>query len=488
MHTNHVEASRATHRCSACGATDIAASGDWLVCSYCRHRWIPQRANAPWKQSDGIGTLTGTTIHDGAAAGSADGLVAVECGGCGASVGMNTHAQLSASCPWCRHVLTLNRPLGNTAVPDAILPFSFNREAAFDRMRAYVAARGTHADPEFASDFSADTIHPVYLPYLIVDGIVAVRLDGQGWVRTGSNYAKKPTAHHVNVHTLMREVTMEVDDLAIEARSARSRLYSAVSTTNILNAVLPFDTKEAVAFDARYIGNGMAFEPRDTDVDAALSIAADHFATMARGHVTPTLADYTGGVRWEAEQVEVRGTRWVSMLLPLWIYAFEQSTPQGPLMHYVAVNGRTGEVEGSVPLDTGRAKRAAWRHGLALAIPGIAAGFAGILLAQHGVEDWPNVLVAGSFAALISALVVGVRRYQRTKAAHRNAEARYLPEHEASYTLTALRRADEMTGRAESRSGPTIGGANHLTPHVRAGYYRATQYAATQAPTGHEAP
>ena len=36
-------------------------------------------------------------------------------------------------------------------------------------------------------------------------------------------------------------------------------------------------------------------------------------------------------------------------------------------MHYIVVNGRTGETQGSVPIDTGRAKSKAWRQALLIA-------------------------------------------------------------------------------------------------------------------------
>jgi hypothetical protein len=59
-------------------------------------------------------------------------------------------------------------------------------------------------------------------------------------------------------------------------------------------------------------------------------------------------------VRWEAERLEVRGTRWVSMYLPVWLYSYYHEENGRGMVHYIAVNGRTGETMGSVPVARGR--------------------------------------------------------------------------------------------------------------------------------------
>ncbi|MCW5577984.1 MAG: TFIIB-type zinc ribbon-containing protein, partial [Dokdonella sp.] len=47
----------------------------------------------------------------------------------------------------------------------------------------------------------------------------------------------------------------------------------------------------------------------------------------------------------------VRGSRWVSMYLPVWLYSYHQPGANGGMLHYIAVNGRTGETMGSVPVQ-----------------------------------------------------------------------------------------------------------------------------------------
>lgn len=48
----------------------------------------------------------------------------------------------------------------------------------------------------------------------------------------------------------------------------------------------------------------------------------------------------------------MKGQRWVSAYLPVWLYSYYQEKKDGrSMVHYVAVNGRTGSVMGSVPIN-----------------------------------------------------------------------------------------------------------------------------------------
>lgn len=476
-------ATNGVNRCVTCGSSDVRFDGKWLVCSYCQHRWNTDVIVDELKLSDGIENLVGTTVLTGANDIDTSSLVTVECSGCGATVTLNTETTLSATCHWCRHTLSLNKPVNNGAVPDAILPFFVTREDAVARMAAYVGARATYANQEFLRDFETPLIRAVYLPYLVADGNVTVRLDGRGWVKRGSSGSSdegSSAQYTTEVHTVMREADVLVDDLAIEARSTRSKLYSAVSTTNIINAIQPFDVENAVRFNAHYVTDGVAIEKRDIDVSDAISGAADLFATLVRGYVNQTLSTFTGGVRWEVEQTCIKGTRWVGVLLPVWLYAFEESTPTGPMMHYIAVNGRTGDTEGSVPVGTTAVVASARKWGWVSAsiftavfgpqIVVLAAIFAfgdrASMFFSLGILTVAG-LALGAVAFGIFKFVAGWRTKTLTKS-QRNPDARLKPEFEAKYIPTRLAQSSVYLGKFTHGGGPEIRWRNDHEPQVRA--------------------
>jgi hypothetical protein len=73
--------------------------------------------------------------------------------------------------------------------------------------------------------------------------------------------------------------------------------------------------------------------------------------SIARAQVEASANRYDRGVRWEQERIDVHGSRWVSMYLPVWLYSYHQPGGNGGMLHYIAVNGRTGETMGSVPVQ-----------------------------------------------------------------------------------------------------------------------------------------
>ena len=80
-------------------------------------------------------------------------------------------------------------------------------------------------------------------------------------------------------------------------------------------------------------------------------------------------------MRWEREGVQVHGTRWVAMYLPVWLYSYQQ--PGSGMLHYIAVNGRTGETMGSVPVQQWKLLLAALTVGTLL--EGIALWIVGVM-------------------------------------------------------------------------------------------------------------
>jgi hypothetical protein len=134
----------------------------------------------------------------------------------------------------------------------------------------------------------------------------------------------------------------------MESSRARGNFDASVNTNNIINTILPFDTKNAVKWNASYL-RGCSSEKRDLNVKQLEPRLADQLLSIARAQVEGSTHRYDRGVRWEEEGLDIHGTRWVAMYLPVWLYSYQQ--PNSGLLHYIAVNGRTGETMGSVPVQ-----------------------------------------------------------------------------------------------------------------------------------------
>jgi hypothetical protein len=343
------------NHCPKCSSTDFRhkPGTDLLVCAFCRHEWHGERVEEEFGFGAGHDQLAGTIVASGASDIAADEAVlrTFKCTGCGAEVTVNTESEMTARCHWCRHVFGVNEQVSNGAVPDAVLPFHIKKDDAVARIRQFVDKRRLFALKEFKEEFTPENVSAVFLPYMIVDGRASADVAGKGEIETrrytrgtGNN---KTTYYDADVYQVARHVDFTVDDLPLESSRERGNLDTSVNTNNIINTILPFDTKNAVKWNASYL-RACSSEKRNLNVTHLQPRLAEQLLSIARAQVESSVGRYDRGVRWEQEGLDVHGTRWVAMYLPVWLYSYHQ---QGGMLHYIAVNGRTGETMGSVPVQ-----------------------------------------------------------------------------------------------------------------------------------------
>ncbi|UEJ81989.1 TFIIB-type zinc ribbon-containing protein [Brachybacterium halotolerans subsp. kimchii] len=349
-------------KCPRCGSSDVhyRIESRSLVCDYCRNQWNEGNAEKAFHLDTPIQELRGENVASGAQDVQAgESMVTIKCQGCGAEVVVKSDETLQARCHWCRQVLSINHQIPNGAVPDAVLPFTLTREQAVEQIKTFVDSRRTFANRTFVKEFVPDNVKGVYMPYMVVDGNLHTDLRGTGEIttrtytvqrRVGKDQTVSERYWDASVHELGRSFDVLVNDLTAGSSRQYDRTDSSAATNYILDAVQPYDTREALVFNPNYL-SGFTSERRDLDIDDLDERVEDKFLTIAREKARPTIAQYDRGVRWEREGVAIRGTRWITMYVPVWLYSYYQQTSKGSYVHYIAVNGRTGKTMGSVPVS-----------------------------------------------------------------------------------------------------------------------------------------
>ncbi len=348
-------------KCPKCGSTEITlrVSEGTLMCQFCRYEWSEKSIDEKFGFESAISELEG--IHMGSGATrlqeSTDDVLTLKCGACGAEVVVNTNEAMTSRCHWCRNTLSINQQVPNGAVPDGVLPFSLPKEKAIENIREFVTKRKFFAHPQFVKEFAPEEVVGVYMPYLTMDANAEIELNGGGEVQTrqytrgsGDN---KYTVYDADVYQIGRKFNLYVDDILIESSQQRANFDTDLNTNNVINAIQPFDTKKAVSYNANYL-RGYTSERRDLDVHAVEPMANGRVLSIARASAGSTIRRYGRGVRWEKEQLVMHGSRWVSLYVPIWLYSYYEKRDGRAFTHYVAVNGRTGETMGSVPVRKGR--------------------------------------------------------------------------------------------------------------------------------------
>ena len=348
-------------KCVNCGATQIAlniATG-MLRCGYCRHEWSTPNANEAYGLDIGVSELTGISMGSGSAdiIPSAEIVMTFKCSACGAEVVIDTAHSMQARCHWCRNTLSMNEQVPNGAVPDMVLPFRLPKEQAVEKIGQFVRKRKFFAHPKFRAEFNPENVLGVYLPYMVVDINGQASFSGVGEHQTrkytvGSGDDRQ-TRYDADLYNVGRDFDLEVHDLAIESSQER-RDQGLHNTNNIINAIRPFDLEHAVTYDSNYLA-GFTSERRDSNIADLAAITDAQSLDIARFSANDTLGFYDRGVKWTSQKFQSKGQRWVSAYLPVWLYSYHQTKRDGSSVeHYVAVNGRTGAVMGSVPINTKR--------------------------------------------------------------------------------------------------------------------------------------
>ena len=331
------------HRCPNCGASDVSTNTGTgkLRCKYCKHEFenVASNNDDPSKTFENV---KGDIVSSGASniVPGQDVVVTLKCPSCGAEVVVNTAEDLSINCHWCRHVLTASHKIPNGAVPDILLPFSIKKADAQEKIKTWLAQYKEKCP--LVDQLNLDEMQGVYFPYWVVDVKGHMTLEGE------AEKTKEPGV--ADVYEISREFDIYVDDLTIE--SSEKRLYQDVTanSNNIINAILPYDTKNAVAWNPSFL-RGFSSEKRDTNIDAMKEYVALQSGDIARRKAKESASQYDRGIHWRKEHLSIKGVNWKAAYLPVWLLAFSNSENQNDKRrYYVAVNARTGEVSGDLPI------------------------------------------------------------------------------------------------------------------------------------------
>ena len=433
------------NKCPKCGSTDIAVNvnNGHLRCNFCRHEFEPEKVVG--LETD-ISKLEGQVMGSGAQDIIADtkDVLTFKCSSCGSEVVIDTSCATQARCHWCRNTLSVNQQIPNGSVPDVVLPFAIKKEVAEAEIEKFVGKRKFFAHPKFKEEFTTNNIMGVYFPYMVVDVNAHSRLIGQG-EHLVRKYTRKQgdrtvTYYDADLYDVEREFDVIIEGLTVESSADKLNKGSSDKTTNVINAIMPFDIENAVKWNANYL-RGYTSEKRDTNVEQLRPLVETQSKDIVRFAANETIKEYDRGVAWSSEQMAVKGQQWKAAYLPVWLYSYQQVSGDKKLLHYVAVNARTKETMGSVPIHMPKLL------GVSLAVELMG------LLAMLFVKFEHNWIF------LLAGLVYFFIMYAR----YRNSGARHKHELETKKKMGNLRKVDRLIKRKTGLTNPRMKGANNTS-------------------------
>lgn len=439
--------------CPNCGSSEVEPNPKTgkLRCIYCASEFDGKSITGI---ENNLKNLKGLSRGSGAGKIKADvkDVVTLKCGGCGAEVVIDTASSSHARCHWCRSILSINSQIENGAVPDCLLPFSLKKEEAQVKINEFVRQRRFFAHPTFKREFTTDNIMGVYFPYMIVDANSHAKFSGEGehlvrkyTVGSGDN---RKTYYDADNYHVVREFDMTVDDLSVESNSNRIDKEREDQTNNIINSIMPFDTENCIAYEGNYLV-GYTSERRDVNIEDLEEKVEKQLKDIARYAAREECKFYDRGVRWDEEEFKVIGTQWLAAYLPVWLYSYQQVKGKKKILHYVAVNARTGEVMGSVPINQ------PLLIGISTIIEIICAiiGLFLFIVSYSGSDDDDSSI----FLAILAG---GFIFYGIMYARYRNKSARHTYEKETKKNIDNLEKVDDLISHKTRLRNATIQNRN----------------------------
>ena len=433
------------NKCPKCGSTDISVNvnNGHLRCNFCRYEFEPEKVAG--LETD-ISQLKGEVIGSGATDIVADtnDVVTFKCSSCGAEVVIDTSEVTQARCHWCRNTLSVNQQIPNGSVPDVVLPFTVKKEDARAQIEKFVSKRQFYANPQFKKEFTTENIIGVYFPYMVVDTNAHSKMSGEGehevrhyTIRKGDH---SETYYDADLYHVEREFDIAIEGLTIEASADKLNKKAVDKTTNVINSIMPFDIENAVKWNANYL-KGYSSEKRDINIEQVKTLVEAQSKDIARFAANDTLEQYDRGVAWSSEELEIKGQQWKAAYLPVWLYSYQEVKGNKKLLHYVAVNARTKETMGSVPIHMPKLL------GVSFLVE------CGGVLAMLFVDfdyDWLFLLLGVIYFIII---------YTR----YRNDNARHKYEVETKKEISNLKEEDRLISRRTKLTNPRMVGANNTS-------------------------
>lgn len=433
------------NKCPKCGSTDISVNvnNGHLRCNFCRYEFEPEKVAG--LETD-ISQLKGEVIGSGATDIVADtsDVVTFKCSSCGAEVVIDTSEVTQARCHWCRNTLSVNQQIPNGSVPDVVLPFTVKKEDARAQIEKFVSKRKFYANPQFKKEFTTENIMGVYFPYMVVDTNAHSKMSGEGeqevrhyTIRKGD---RSEIYYDADLYHVEREFDIAIEGLTIEASADKLNKKAVDKTTNVINSIMPFDIENAVKWNANYL-KGYSSEKRDINIEQVKTLVEAQSKDIARFAANDTLEQYDRGVAWSSEELEIKGQQWKAAYLPVWLYSYQEVKGNKKLLHYVAVNARTKETMGSVPIHMPKLL------GVSFLVE------CGGVLAMLFVDfdyDWLFLLLGVIYFIII---------YTR----YRNDNARHKYEVETKKEISNLKEEDRLISRRTKLTNSYMIGANNTS-------------------------
>lgn len=263
------------------------------------------------------------------------------CPSCGAEItGDDTLG--STVCPYCGNSTIVKSQFEGALRPDYIIPFKLDKKAAVsafeEDFKFAPFLPDTFRDKKKISEMTG-----VYVPYWMFDcdcnaNICYSAEQISHWSDSDYDYTK------TDYYKLLRSGSIGFENIPVDGSKKADNTYT--------EAVEPYNYADAVEFNAAYLSGYLA-DKYDVSAEECIDRANERVKNSTESAFRRTTDGYTAVVP-ESSNISFSDGKIRYALLPIWMLHIKYEGN----MYQFAVNGQTGKVVGSYPVD----KKKKWAY------------------------------------------------------------------------------------------------------------------------------
>lgn len=279
------------------------------------------------------------------------------CSSCGADI-MAEDNTTATFCYYCHNPVILAGRLSGDYKPSKVIGFRLTRENAETIFKNWCGKRW-FLPKDFRSNSTLEKMTGLYVPFWIADCDISADYQGLGKrIRTwrSGNYRYTETKEY----QIIRNADIFTDGIPADGESKIDDL--------LMESIEPFDYKDAKPFSMSYL-SGFFADKYDVDKAAVFPRIRARATSAAKSVISSSISSYSTVIPRQ-ENYNILQTKWQYMMLPVWFMTYKYNNN----IYSFAINGQTGKLAGTPPLDKLKLKLFSLGIGVASAIAAIILG------------------------------------------------------------------------------------------------------------------
>ncbi|MBR5513212.1 MAG: hypothetical protein IKV85_04400 [Ruminococcus sp.] len=274
-----------------------------------------------------------------------------QCKNCGAEI-MAEDDTTATFCYYCHSPVILSGRLNGDFKPSKIIGFHIEREQAEKLFKDWCEKK-KFIPADFKSTQQLEKMTGLYVPFWVTDCDVNADYQALGKkVRSWSSGSYRYT--ETKEYMVFRKAKIKAEGVPADGESKIEDL--------LMESIEPFDYTALKPFDMSYF-SGFFADKYDVDKAAVFPRIKDRVNQASRNVINQSVIGYSSTVV-QHQRYDIERTKWQYIMLPVWFMTYRYNDK----IYEFAINGQTGKLAGTPPLDKAKLAVTSALFGLGAAV------------------------------------------------------------------------------------------------------------------------